>query len=154
MVLVTLSCVLTILVLNAFYRGTNGRRVPRWAKLYIMRYLGRVVCSKHSQINYADLETHENASRSEMGMKVSDLTIQTELDHDAQPQSNGLIHTIGDKESDQNRFLKHLDDKKEEDEINSEWRDLANIMDRLFLVFYSLITVIVTLVFMLQCAIH
>ena len=72
---------------------------------------------------------------------------------------NGLIPALGYGEKsnvstyEQNKFLKHLDDKKREDEINSEWRDLANTMDRFFMLMYSLTTVIVTLVFMLQCAV-
>ena len=42
--------------------------------------------------------------------------------------------------------------KEREDEINSEWRDLANILDRIFLVLYTVVTFTVTLVIMLQCA--
>ena len=181
MVLVSLSCLLTILVLNVFYRGTNGRRVPHWAKQYIMHYLGRVVCARHNQVN--DFESSKRSQpRHEMDMIVPDISIRSEQyhanqpngnytkedaipkeqfrNHDSQPLSNERVPALGGKEktnipeSEQNRFLKHMDDKKREDEINSEWRDLANIMDRLFLVIYSLITVIVTLALMLQCAIQ
>ena len=183
MVLVSLSCVLTILVLNVFYRGTNGRRVPHWAKLYIMKYLGRIVCSRHNRVDDSNVETTPGSPpRHDMDMKVMDLSIRSEQYHikeqnnghtkedrnateqngnlETQQKRNGLIKVIDSKGRtnasayEQNRFLKHLDDKKREDEINSEWRDLANIMDRLFLVIYSLITVIVTLALMLQCAIH
>ena len=182
MVLVSLSCLLTILVLNVFYRGTNGRRVPHWAKLYIMRYLGRVVCARHNQVEDFESTYKRGEPRHEMDMIVTDISIRSEQyhanqpngnytkedtipreqfrNHDSQSLSNGRIPALGGKEntnipeSEQNRFLKHLDDTKRKDEINSEWRDLANIMDRLFLVIYSLITVIVTLALMLQCAIQ
>ena len=62
MVLVSLSCVLTIVILNIFYRGTNGRRVPSWAKLYIMHYLGRVVCSRHNKVGDSETETLNKVS--------------------------------------------------------------------------------------------
>ena len=139
MVLVSLSLVLTVLVLNAFYRGTNGRRVPQWAKLYIMRYLGRLVCASQNKVKDFDFQSTKGEPRHEINMKVTDIDIRSEQYNHNQPDNNNI---------------KLLDDKKTEDEINSEWRDLANIMDRLFLVIFLLITVIVTLALMLQCVVQ
>ena len=62
MVLVSLSCFLTIVILNVFYRGQNGRRVPRWAKIYIIGYLGRLVCSRANKIKDMDGETPPKVS--------------------------------------------------------------------------------------------
>ena len=56
MVLVSMSCVLTVVVLNVFYRGTNGRRVPQWAQKYILQGLGRIVCSRKNEVRDMDLE--------------------------------------------------------------------------------------------------
>ena len=115
-------------------------------------------------------------------MEVADLSIRSEQNHaiepsnsypteenipnehfsvkGIQPTKNGLIPALGGGEKsnfstyEQNKFLKYLDDKNGEGEISSEWRDLANIMDRFFLLMYSLTTMIVTLAFMLQCAVN
>ena len=46
----------------------------------------------------------------------------------------------------------YMSEKIMEDTNNADWRDLANILDRIFLCVYSSVTVIVTLVFLLQCA--
>ena len=81
------------------------------------------------------------------------------------PKRNGLIPSINSKHdkskgnSNVNKlYLQNIDeyvkDKRKDDEINSEWRDLANIMDRVFLILYCLMTLIVTLAFLLQCAIQ
>ena len=80
------------------------------------------------------------------------------------PKKNGLLPPFNTREKfnvpsyEPNKFLKHvddfIDDKKQEDDINSEWRDLANIMDRFFLLIYSLTTLIVTLAFLLQCVVQ
>ena len=81
------------------------------------------------------------------------------------PKRNGLIpgidskHDKSKKHSHGNKlYLQNVDDylndKRKEEEINSEWRDLANIMDRIFLILYALMTVIVTLSFLLQCAVQ
>ena len=81
------------------------------------------------------------------------------------PKRNGLIPSINNKHdksrgnSNVNKlYLQNIDeyvkDKRKDDEINSEWRDLANIMDRVFLILYCLMTLITTLAFLLQCAIQ
>ena len=74
---------------------------------------------------------------------------------------NGFVSTGNDVKSkpqshktDLETVNESLTAKEREDEINSEWRDLANILDRIFLVLYTLVTFIVTLVIMLQCAIQ
>ena len=58
----------------------------------------------------------------------------------------------------QTKHLKTLDDHiyegKLADNVNSEWRDISNVLDRLFLVLYLLIFVITTLSFLLQCIIQ
>ena len=80
------------------------------------------------------------------------------------PKRNGFIppfstrNTLNVTPYEPNKFLKHvdefIDEKRKEDDINSEWRDLANILDRFFLLLYSLTTLIVTLAFLLQCIVQ
>ena len=49
---------------------------------------------------------------------------------------------------------KFVESKQIEDDICGEWRDLAFILDRLFLLLYIVLTVMVTIVFLLLCAVQ
>lgn len=81
-----------------------------------------------------------------------------------QGNRNGLLPGLDGKDRssvppfEQIKILKTLDqnmeDKRKAREVNSEWRDLANIMDRIFLLVYSVTTLIVTLAFLLQCVVQ
>lgn len=55
----------------------------------------------------------------------------------------------------QTEYVKSIEEnyaqQKKEDDVNSEWRDLSNILDRVFLILYLLVTIITTLSFILQC---
>ena len=73
----------------------------------------------------------------DMDMEVADFSIRSVQNH-----VNEANNSYTTEENIPNENFK----------ANSEWRDLANIMDRFFLLIYSLTTLIVTLVFMLQCA--
>ena len=58
----------------------------------------------------------------------------------------------------QAKLLKSLsgfvDEKKNEDKITGDWRDLANILDRLFLLVYIILTAVITIVFILMYYLH
>ena len=49
---------------------------------------------------------------------------------------------------------KFVESKQIEDDICGEWRDLAFILDRLFLLLYIVLTVMVTILFLLLCAVQ
>ena len=49
---------------------------------------------------------------------------------------------------------KFVESKQIEDDISGEWRDVAFILDRLFLLVYIVLTVMVTILFLLLCAVH
>ena len=57
MVLVSVSCVMTVLILNVFYHGTNGRRVPAWVKKYIILGVGRIVCLNRNSTQNTEVGT-------------------------------------------------------------------------------------------------
>ena len=69
MVLVSLSCVLTVVILNVFYRGTNGRRVPEWAKKYIIQGVGRFLCHRNNAVG--DLVTVDSEPRQNIKVSLS-----------------------------------------------------------------------------------
>lgn len=55
----------------------------------------------------------------------------------------------------QTKHLQNIDEHMSQDQmlenVNSEWRDISNVLDRLFLVLYLLIFIITTLAFLMQC---
>ncbi|XP_052280335.1 neuronal acetylcholine receptor subunit alpha-9-like isoform X1 [Dreissena polymorpha] len=59
MVLVSFSLLQTVLVLNVFYRGTNGRRVPRWANVFFLQFLGRALCIQSNKVAVQSDSTDE-----------------------------------------------------------------------------------------------
>jgi len=44
LILVLCSIILTIIVLNFQFRGPKRQRVPKWARTYVIGYVGRVFC--------------------------------------------------------------------------------------------------------------
>lgn len=44
LILVLISVILTIIVLNFHFRGPKKQRVPKWMRIYIIGYLGRLFC--------------------------------------------------------------------------------------------------------------
>ena len=57
MVLVSVSLVMTVLILNVFYHGSNGRRVPAWVKKYIILGIGRLVCINKKSTQITEVRT-------------------------------------------------------------------------------------------------
>lgn len=76
---------------------------------------------------------------------------------------NGLINVPGfvyrdplaEMIKEQTRYVEKIASQvchqQKEEHVNSEWRDLANILDRVFLILYLLITIVTTLSFILSC---
>ncbi|WAQ98008.1 ACHA9-like protein [Mya arenaria] len=182
MVLVSLSLLQTVVVLNVFYRGTNGRRVPRWAKVVFHQYIGRVLCIPSSKVGVDDTpmqeivnhERHPPEKRSNVEQDDSRLddTTETKLtnnhitmdNHSPMIKRNGVLPgfvrsnkvdgqmdgSLNLKERYLRRIVSHLEDDQNKEDLGSEWRDISNVLDRLFLVLYILILVITTLSFLLQ----
>ena len=43
MMLVSLSCLMTVVVLNLHFKGEYGAKVPRWIRVTILEVVGRLV---------------------------------------------------------------------------------------------------------------
>ena len=59
-----------------------------------------------------------------------------------------------DESSNEQHYLKSLDnhfkERDKEEDINSEWRDVSNVLDRLFLILYVVVTLVVSLTIILR----
>ena len=65
-------------------------------------------------------------------------------------ESDQTDATILDRQVKQESIEQYFREKQKEDDINSDWRDVSNLLDRLFMILYVFVTVIVTLVFLLH----
>ncbi|XP_045216812.2 neuronal acetylcholine receptor subunit alpha-10-like isoform X2 [Mercenaria mercenaria] len=182
MVLVSLSLLQTVLVINVFYRGTNGRKVPRWARKICFQYLARFLCIRSNKVETIrekeekeqeshstkldpSFEPYESATDTELRV-VENSENRTEIPNNSQTlnqavKRNGVLPSFVIRDptvealKDQTRYVRviaeHYTQQKREADVNSEWRDLSNILDRVFLIMYLLVTCITTLSLLLQC---
>ena len=80
------------------------------------------------------------------------------MTHDGNIDSRRDDHSVSPTErfesNAHSKYLKNIDksfkEKDREYDVNSEWRDVSNVLDRLFLVLYLLITVAVSLTLILH----
>ena len=72
---------------------------------------------------------------------------QNNKDHSETDQTDT---TMLDRQVKQESIEQYFREKQKEDDINSDWRDVSNLLDRLFMILYVFVTVIVTLVFLLH----
>ncbi|XP_060555514.1 neuronal acetylcholine receptor subunit alpha-10-like isoform X2 [Ruditapes philippinarum] len=180
MVLVSLSLLQTVLVINVFYRGTNGRKVPTWARKLCYQYLARFLCIKSNKVETVNDDEELKVRSSKLDPSFEHYESNTDTDtrmrencekmadspnnshsHNQTMKRNNVLpnFVIRDptidalKEQTQciRNIEEHFIDQKKEDDINSEWRDLSNILDRVFLIMYLLVTIITTLSLILQC---
>ena len=49
MILVSMSCMMTVVVLNIHYRGTTGYNLPPWVRKLFLEKLGRFLCSNRTK---------------------------------------------------------------------------------------------------------
>lgn len=184
MVLVSLSLMQTVLVINVFYRGTNGRKVPKWLRKICFQYLARFLCLKSNKVGVnksdetkassdehhvkldSNFEPYDTTSDNEFKMNErSDYKTSISKNHQEPlnriEKRNGVLPSFVIRDPaieairEQTACLQNIEESyaqhKNEDDVNSEWRDLSNILDRVFLIIYVLVTIITTLSFILQC---
>ncbi|XP_053405083.1 neuronal acetylcholine receptor subunit alpha-10-like [Mercenaria mercenaria] len=55
MAFVSASLVQTVIVLNVFYRGSNGRTVPSWARIIFFHCIGTMLCVRTKKLHVVNL---------------------------------------------------------------------------------------------------
>ncbi|XP_053405685.1 neuronal acetylcholine receptor subunit alpha-6-like [Mercenaria mercenaria] len=161
MAFVSASLVQTVIVLNVFYRGTNGRTVPRWARLIFFRFIGKLLCVRiknphavhpiekmPSDNSYLDGMSEHN-DREEF-IPIDNVSNVTNKHHKTKPPyrrklvnnfiSKDATDRIKEKIDNRRAAAEEFSDKPDAESVNAEWRDLANVLDRVFLISYVLVT--------------
>ena len=97
---------------------------------------------------------HENSNRSEELTNISAIPNHTIKRNNLLP-SFAIRDPVIEALKEQTQCIKdiegHFSQQKREDDINSEWRDLSILLDRVFLIIYLLINIVTTLSLILQC---
>ena len=92
-----------------------------------------------------ELDLNQNTS-TDRGSDINKITLKQHTNIKAENKTEQLLQQ-------QLQSLKKIEDLSRQsldDSINAEWHDISNITDRLFLIIYSLVSIITTLIFMIQ----
>ncbi|XP_067667362.1 neuronal acetylcholine receptor subunit alpha-10-like [Haliotis asinina] len=155
MALVTLSTVLTVLVLNVHYRGNNGVRVPRWLKTLFRLSKSELQDHHMKIIPKGELyQKVQNVSQSGLFKKIN----QTGTNQTNSPRGREPLSPLNKVMEEQLGVLKEINSRyAQKDEVASieeEWKKVAVVMDRLFLVVFSILSLVCTLGVLMQCFIE
>ncbi|XP_046583796.1 neuronal acetylcholine receptor subunit alpha-10-like [Haliotis rubra] len=142
MALVTFSTVLTVLVLNVHHQGQNGVRVPRWLRKLFL-------CSK------SELQDHhiKIIPKGELYQKDQNGVLkkinQNGTNGSDSPKSQEQPSALTKVMKEQLAVLKEINSRyaqKDKDaSIEEEWKKVATVMDRVFLVVFLILSVVCTL---------
>ncbi|XP_002740574.1 neuronal acetylcholine receptor subunit alpha-10-like [Saccoglossus kowalevskii] len=162
MVMVTMSLGMSVAVLHVHYKGTQqGSPVPQWTRKYILKYLASALRMELGEItssdrDYLDIKCSCNSSDSHNVLDIKQLTSR-------RTKRNGTVKGGGSGHETRNRcnpkdehVLFHLllefkkvvsyyDDRNHDNIIQKEWKHVAMVMDRLFMIVYIAGTLILVL---------
>ncbi|KAL5003928.1 hypothetical protein ScPMuIL_017384 [Solemya velum] len=165
MMLVSLSCLMTVIVLNLHFKGIHGREVPYWIRTVFLRYLAKVVFVKTElsscihplkvqvqenvfQENHLAIKTKNSSRNNETNLQLSECNKQETtmeeiptLGFDKLIGSSDLVCTLRKQLESLHRIETVLFDKKEHENSNYEWQRVAQVLDRLFLVLFIFVSV-------------
>lgn len=157
--LVSLSCAMTVFILNLHFKGSTGKTVPLWVRKLVLEYMAFLVCKKTAKdvphkmlkVQPADipspkLKDSKTIWNLENNIK-GDITIVN--------GSNGLfcprLELLMQEQTEiMRKFADKLHNQTETDEIVSEWQMVALVVDRFLLILFTMTTIAVTLAILLQ----
>ena len=160
-VLVTLSTALSVLVLSIHHTSDQSKEVPGWLRGNCFRKLSRFLCLNSMTITQQQTELNREAD--EWTTRTSTATVSktvTSEPHDVRSESTAINNAISQQllrcfEAIQ-EYLKEAKEAKREDKqqkrIEQEWRALAQILDRIFLIVFICFNITFTLGILLHAA--
>ena len=160
-VLVTLSTALSVLVLSIHHTSDQSKEVPGWLRGNCFRKLSRFLCLNSMTITQQQTELNREADQ--WSTRTSTATVSktvTSEPHDVRSESTAINNSISQIllrcfEAIQ-EYLKEAKEAKREDKqqkrIEQEWRALAQILDRIFLIVFICFNITFTLGILLHAA--
>ncbi|XP_022087676.1 neuronal acetylcholine receptor subunit alpha-10-like [Acanthaster planci] len=176
MLLVSISIMLTVIVLNLHHRGPTCRPVPRWMRRIFLNKLAPILRlhPRPSQRNKAVSKDHKIFMRmQESETSIMDLTTPLHQNHQTPGDESPIramhnttrnLHRDGPERAccrqqidilrrmmDHMRVVReHYDSLDHSDFIRGEWKQVAQVVDRLFMIFYILGTISTLLIIFIQ----
>ncbi|KAM8876743.1 neuronal acetylcholine receptor subunit alpha-7-like [Synchiropus picturatus] len=134
MVIVGLSLIATVVVLRLHHHDPRGQRMPKWAREFLLKW-----CAWLLQVKTPDCGQVEQAGE--------DVNLISKGEGTVEPEVGKILEEV--------RYItKHLRAKEVAENVHSEWKFAASVLDRLFLVVFSFLMILVTLVILLSAPSH
>ncbi|XP_021345857.1 neuronal acetylcholine receptor subunit alpha-10-like isoform X2 [Mizuhopecten yessoensis] len=161
MVLVSLSCTMTVIVLMFHSRGCSGRKIPSWAKRIFIVKLGKLVCSQSGKYlldrdksREAPLELHVNGRANNIvhPEKTAEPTQNVVTNNSTTDMLLRTKEPLARLMRTQSTILERVENSLNKshvvNDVEDEWHQLARVLDRVFLFFYIVISLITSSVFL------
>ncbi|KJH43606.1 Neurotransmitter-gated ion-channel transmembrane region [Dictyocaulus viviparus] len=165
MVMVTLSVVVTVISLNLHFRTPTTHLMPNWVKLVFLKWLPRVLLMRRpidenensfrrvssrkiigptTLDGKIPLNLHEHRVSSDVGKSRANMAVAERIQK--------LYHSPQVVKAFENIcFIAELLKKKDrDDKIDEDWKYVAMVLDRLFLLIFSFACFIGTVLILLQ----
>lgn len=191
MLLVSMSCLMTVVVLNLHFKGSSGKKVPPYLRR-IFSFLATIVCFKirindatehkstlkerkvthhdnkafeHTNGNALDASRHEkinmffrngfhhlnsNATENESDTHLAEEMICDENIVESSSATSEIVNCVKQQLSILGNIESILNKKRKLAETVEEWQAMAQIMDRVFLIFFALVSFIYSLTFLMN----
>ncbi|KAM9817473.1 neuronal acetylcholine receptor subunit alpha-7-like [Neosynchiropus ocellatus] len=134
MVIVGLSIIATVVVLHLHHHDPRGQKMPKWAREFLLKW-----CARLLQMKNPDCGQVEQAGE--------DVNLISKGEGTVEPEVGKILEEV--------RYItKHLRAKEATENVHSEWKFAASVLDRLFLVFFSILMILVTLGILLSAPRH
>ncbi|GMR52668.1 hypothetical protein PMAYCL1PPCAC_22863, partial [Pristionchus mayeri] len=145
MFLVSLSIIFSVITINFYRRDGSAQPMPSWVRWLFVHTLPRYILLKPVEEN-ATPEDGSSVSEINFGSKrpspvffsrkaeegsLSELVATTGIDPEILRQIANNIAFIAD----------HFKAKKKEDQVSDDWTHVANVIDRLLLIFFSAVNI-------------
>ncbi|XP_052792180.1 neuronal acetylcholine receptor subunit alpha-7-like [Mya arenaria] len=170
--LVSLSCLMTVTVLNLHFKGEFGKRMPPWVRLVFLDWFGKILLVKTTDklTQYENIkaqktqaEAYENQGFPGLSTADKDSNYNDPLDAEHRTVTTSVLSDHRDVKMADLKGVKfdyntstevvsllkkqldcidkiqdHMEEKRRESLGMDEWRKLAQVVDRIFMVFFFL----------------
>ena len=161
MVLVSISTLMTVIVLHIHHRGTYAGRPPSWFSRLILDYLARMLCLRSCRSTHGGLPVPRTGISFENAPAVREAgnVLYHKADYSPMEMNNVNVnkkdsHCIGRRHRLQqsldqialhlSKIVEKADAEDMEEELKYEWVRIAYVIDRFFMIVFSLVTVTAT----------
>ncbi|KAM9816934.1 neuronal acetylcholine receptor subunit alpha-7-like [Neosynchiropus ocellatus] len=125
MVIVGLSIIATVMVSRFHHHDPRGQKMPKWAREFLLKW-----CAWLLQMKKPDCGQVEQAGE--------DVNLISKGEGTLEPEVGKILEEV--------RYItKHLRAKEATENVHSEWKFAASVLDRLFLVVFSILMILMTL---------